>query len=81
MIDGDHGRVERRRSLGIDTGTASISTDAGWLQDAHDWPGLTAIGKVVRTREDAGTTTTATAYYLLSAALSGERLNEVVRSH
>lgn len=73
MIDGDHGR--------IDTRTAMLSTDVGWLQDAHDWPGLTAIGKVVRTREAAGTTTTETAYYLLSSALSGERLNEVVRSH
>ncbi len=54
MIDGDHGR--------IDTRTAMISRDIGWLQDAHGWPGLTAVGKVVRVREAAGTTTTETAY-------------------
>ena len=60
-IDGDHGR--------IDTRTAIISTDIGWLQEAHHWPGLAAIGKAVRTREAAGTTTTETAYYLLSTAL------------
>ncbi len=60
-------------------------------------PGPAAIGKIVRTREaaatmtgtmpgtmpgaTAGTTTTETACCLLSAALSGERLSEGVRSH
>jgi len=72
-IDGDHGRVETR--------TATISTDIGWLRESHDWPGLAAIGKVIRMRETAGKTTAETAYYLLSTALSGEHLNEVVRSH
>jgi predicted transposase YbfD/YdcC len=47
----------------------------------HQWPGLTAIGKVVRIRETATKTTTETAYYLLSTALSPERFNDVVRSH
>jgi predicted transposase YbfD/YdcC len=36
---------------------------------------------VVRIRETPATTTTETAYYLSSQALSPERLNEVVRSH
>ena len=57
------------------------STDIDWLQENHRWPGLAAIGKVVHTRETAAKTTTETAYYLLSTALSGERFNEVVRSH
>jgi predicted transposase YbfD/YdcC len=35
----------------------------------------------VRTRETADKTTTETAYYLLSAALSAERFNEVIRQH
>jgi predicted transposase YbfD/YdcC len=77
-VDGDHGRIETR--------TAMISTEIDWLQQSHDWPGparpgLTAIGKVVRSREIAAKTTTETACYLLSSALSGERLNDVVRSH
>jgi len=71
-VDADHGRIETR--------TATVSTDIDWLKH-HQWPGLTAIGKVVRIREMAGKTTTETAYYLLSTALSGERLNAVVRSH
>lgn len=71
-VDADHGRVETR--------IATISADIAWLQETHHWPGLAAIGKVVRIRETAEKTTTA-AYYLLSSPLSGERLNEVVRSH
>ena len=72
-VDADHGRIETR--------TATVSTDIDWLQDDHHWPGLAAIGKVVRVRETAAKTTTETAYYLLSTALSAERFNEVVRSH
>lgn len=72
-VDGDHGRIETR--------TAALSTDIAWLQEDHHWPGLAAIGKVVRVRDTAAKATTETAYYLLSTALSAERLNQVVRSH
>ena len=65
----------------IETRTATVSTDITWLRKDHQWPGLAAIGKVVRVRETPAKTTTETAYYLLSTPLSAERLNEVVRSH
>ena len=71
-VDGDHGRIETR--------TAALSTDITWLED-HRWPGLAAIGKLVRVREAADKTTTETVYYLLSAAMTPERFNQVVRSH
>jgi len=51
------------------------------LQADHHWPGLKAIGRIVHSRETPARTTTETAYYLLSSALSPDRLNEVVRSH
>ncbi len=73
VVDADHGRIEAR--------TATVSTDIAWLQEDHKWPGLAAIGKVDRVRETASKTTTETAYYLLSTALSGERFNEVAREH
>jgi predicted transposase YbfD/YdcC len=73
VVDADHGRIETR--------IATVCTDIGWLQDTHEWPGLAAIGKVVRTRETVAKTTTEVAYYLLSTALSAERLNDVGRSH
>jgi predicted transposase YbfD/YdcC len=72
-VDADHGRIETR--------TATVCTDIGWLQEDHKWPGLTAIGKVFRIRETPTKTTTETAYYLLSAPLSPDRLNEVAREH
>jgi predicted transposase YbfD/YdcC len=72
-VDGYHGRIE--------TPTAMVSTDTDWLQGDHRWPGLAAIGKVVRIRETATKTTTETAYYLLSTTLSGARFNEVASEH
>jgi predicted transposase YbfD/YdcC len=73
VVEADHGRIETR--------AATVSTEIGWLQEQHQWPGLKAVGKVVRTRETADKTTTETSYYLLSRALSPERLNQVARQH
>jgi predicted transposase YbfD/YdcC len=72
-VNADHGRIQTR--------TATVCTDIGWLQQTHHWPGLAAIGRVIRSRETAGKITTETAYYLLSPPLSPQRLNEVVRAH
>lgn len=73
VVEGDHGRIETR--------TATVSSEVDWLQKQHRWPGLKAIGKVVRVRQTAEKTTTETAYYLLSRVLSPERFNEVARQH
>lgn len=51
------------------------------MQQAHQWPGLAAVGKVIRTRESAVEVTTETAYYLLSAPLSAEEFVHAARSH
>ncbi len=61
VVEADHGRIETR--------SATVSTEIDWLQKQHQWPGLKAIGKVVRRRETADKTTTDTAYYLLGTAL------------
>ena len=45
-VDGDHGRIETR--------AATVATKIDWLQEVHHWPGLAAIGKVVRVRETPG---------------------------
>ncbi len=73
VVEADHGRIETR--------TATVSTEIDWLQKQHQWPGLKAIGKVVRVRETADKTATETAYYLLSRVLSPERFNQVIRQH
>ncbi len=72
-VDGEHGRIETR--------TATLSYDIGWLQERHDWPGLAAIGKIRRRREVGAKLTTENAYYLLSTPLSAERFAHVARSH
>jgi predicted transposase YbfD/YdcC len=74
VVEADHGRIETR--------VATVSSKIDWLQEQHDWPGLKAIGKIVRTRETKSKTTTETAYYLLSdATMTAERFDEVVRAH
>ncbi len=76
-VDADHGRIETR--------SAVVCHDVGWLQDIHCWPGLKAIGAVRRTREFKGANTgppkTETAYYLLSEPIAPERLNQCARDH
>jgi predicted transposase YbfD/YdcC len=71
-VDADHGRIETR--------TGEISADIDWLMDQHAWPGLAAIGKMVRMRETRDKTTTETSYYLLSTPLSAARFAEVARA-
>jgi predicted transposase YbfD/YdcC len=72
-VDADNGRIETR--------VATVTTDIGWLQHDHKWPGLKCIGKVTRTRETRKGTTVETAYYLLSKPMSAKHFNAVVRSH
>jgi predicted transposase YbfD/YdcC len=72
--------VERSRDR-IETRTATVSTDIRWLDKNHRWPALAAIGKVVRRRDTVAKSTSETAYYLMSAALSPERLNHIARQH
>lgn len=72
-VDGDHGRIETRR--------AEIIGDVGWLAEAHDWPGLAAVGKITATRESDGRTVTAVRYYLASTPLSAAALNRLARGH
>lgn len=77
-VDAEHGRIETREAF--------VCAKVDWLQERHDWPGLAAFGKIVRTREmktatGAATTSTETAYYLLSTELSPARFADVVRTH
>lgn len=73
LVEADHGRIETRIAI--------ISDDVAWLEESHGWPGLAAIGKITRSREMDGKTTSETAYYLLSTAGSPERFAQIVRAH
>jgi predicted transposase YbfD/YdcC len=71
-VDGGHGRIETRQAF--------VCTKIDWLA-GHNWPGLAAVGKLVRTREIKGQASHETAYYLLSAALSPARFGAAARGH
>jgi predicted transposase YbfD/YdcC len=77
VVDSGHGRVETR--------TSQVSTDIDGLQRRHLWPGLAAVGRVLRTRQTTARavrrTASETAYYLLSTPLPPERLSAAVRAH
>ena len=74
QVDKGHGRVETR--------TATVCHDVDWLQERHDWPGLSAIGKVVGERRLAdGSESADSRYFLLSGKPSAERFGRIVRSH
>jgi len=53
----------------IETRTATVWTDVGWLEKNHRWPALAAIGRVVRVRETGEKTSSETAYHRLSQVL------------
>jgi predicted transposase YbfD/YdcC len=72
-VDGNHGRLETR--------TGFVCTEIEALQRHHRWPGLAAVGKVIRSRGTASKATTETAYYLLSKKLSPEDLSKAARAH
>jgi hypothetical protein len=72
-VDGDHGRIEIRR--------AEIVHDVAWLAEAHDWPGLAAVGKLTASREADGKATTTTRHDLLSRPLPAARFAKLVRTH
>ena len=70
--DGDHGRIEVRHH--------DVTSDIAWLQERHDWPGLKAIGKVVRNRESRGKNTAETTYYLLSTPWNAKDFARIIRA-
>ena len=72
-VDRGHGRKETR--------AATVCHDIGPLQDAHQWPGLAAIGKIESVRVSEGRTQTKTRTYIMSRKMSPEDFLKAVRSH
>jgi predicted transposase YbfD/YdcC len=72
-VDGDHGRIETRRT--------TVFHDIGWLQERHDWPGLKAVVMVDSEREIGAKVERETRFYVTSSAETAEKLGDIVRSH
>lgn len=72
-VDGDHGRIETRRTTAIH--------DVEWLQERHKWPGLNGIVMVESIREIGPKIETETRFYLTSSTDPADHLAVVIRSH
>ena len=72
-VDGDHGRIETRKT--------TVIADVAWLQERHKWPGLKAVVMVESTREIAGKTEHETRLYITSLALAAVDMAATIRSH
>jgi predicted transposase YbfD/YdcC len=74
-LDADHGRIEERTCL--------ASSDIGWLQERHAWPGLQSIAQITAQRTDkkSGKTTSETRLFISSLPADATRLLAVTRAH
>jgi len=75
-LDKGHGRLEHRHHWVLHAPSL-----LAWLQGAHPWPGLQAIGLVEATRRIGATHSVEQRYYLLSAPLSAQAFGAAVRGH
>lgn len=72
-IEKSHGRIETRIVTAIG--------DIGWLQERHEWPGLTGIVMVESRREIGARTEREFRFYITSLAPDAKRLGEAIRGH
>lgn len=72
-VDGDHGRIETRRTTAIH--------DVEWLQQRHKWPGLNGIVMVESQRETGPKIETETRFYITSSTDIADKLATVIRQH
>jgi predicted transposase YbfD/YdcC len=72
-VDGDHGRIETRRT--------TVFHDVTWLNDIHHWPGLKAVVMIESIRETHGKIEQETRFYLTSLMWLASLIGPVIRSH
>jgi predicted transposase YbfD/YdcC len=72
-VDGDHGRIETRRT--------TVFHDIDWLRQRHNWPGLKAVAMVESEREIDTRIERETRFYITSSTDKADKLGNVVRSH
>jgi predicted transposase YbfD/YdcC len=72
-VDGDHGRIETRRT--------TVIHDVAWLQQRHDWPGLKSVVMVESTREIGPRIESETRFDITSLVLVAALLGPIIRSH
>lgn len=72
-VDGDHGRIETRRT--------TVFHDIAWLRQRHNWPGLKAVVMVDSERQIGARVERETRFYITSSTDKADKLGDVVRRH
>lgn len=72
-VEKSHGRIETRKYY--------ISDNLYYINDADKWKDLSAIGMVIQTREEKGTVSKETHYYILNKFIDASKFGEYVRKH
>lgn len=72
-VDGDHGRIETRKT--------TVIHDVAWLQERHNWPGMNSVVMVESTREIGDKIETETRFYITSLVLVAALVGPIIRSH
>jgi predicted transposase YbfD/YdcC len=72
-VDGDHGRIETRRSW--------IMSELEWRDAKASWSNLHSMGMVAARREVGDTVQVETRYFLTSLPAQGVRFAQAVRQH
>src|SRR5208283_1625707 len=72
-VDPDHGRIETR--------TYTAIHDVEWLQERHNWPGLSGVVMVESQREIDRKVTQETRFYITSLVLLANAIGPMIRDH
>jgi predicted transposase YbfD/YdcC len=72
-LDGDHGRIETRRT--------TVFHNIDWLQERHNWPGLKAVVMVESECEINDKIERETRFYITSSTDKADKLGDVIRHH
>lgn len=78
-VDGDHGRIETRKT--------TVIHDITWLQERHNWPGLRGVVIVESTREIPEATPGTfkieqeTRLYITSLSATADKIGPAIRRH
>lgn len=72
-IEKNHGRIETRKYY--------ISDNLYYINDVDKWRDLAAIGMVKQTRQERGTISEETHYYILNQFIDASKFGEYVRNH
>jgi predicted transposase YbfD/YdcC len=72
-VEKSHGRIETR--------TTTVCNDIGWLQERHNWPGLSSIVMVDYRAEENGQVKKMRRFFISPMSVDAEQMIACIRNH